>query len=68
MGSTLETIFLSAKNMTASSTTFRPGLASLRDAGTHYHSTVLGHAILLSELDERVRRIKWHLKFEPAGG
>ena len=43
------------------------GLASLRDAVTHYHSTVLGHGILLSELDERVRRIERHLKLEPAG-
>jgi hypothetical protein len=44
------------------------GLASLRDAVTHYHSSVLGHGILISELDERVRRIERHLRFEPAGG
>jgi len=43
------------------------GLASLREAVTHYHSTVLGHGILISELDERVRRIERHLKLEPAG-
>jgi ABC-type transporter Mla subunit MlaD len=43
------------------------GLASLRDAVTHYHSSVLGHGILISELDERVRRIERHLKLEPAG-
>ena len=42
------------------------GLASLRDALTHYHSTVLGHGILISELDERVRRIERHLRLEPA--
>ena len=44
------------------------GLASLRDAVTHYHSSVLGHGLLISELDERVRRIERHLKLEPAGG
>ena len=44
------------------------GLGSLREAVTHYHSTVIGHGILISELDERVRRIERHLKFEPAGG
>ena len=44
------------------------GLASLRDAVTHYHSSVLGHGFLISELDERVRRIERHLKLEPAGG
>jgi ABC-type transporter Mla subunit MlaD len=42
------------------------GLASLRDAVTHYHSSVLGHGLLISELDERVRRIERHLKLEPA--
>ena len=44
------------------------GLASLRDAVTHYHSSVLGHGLLISELDERVRRIERHLKLVPAGG
>jgi ABC-type transporter Mla subunit MlaD len=43
------------------------GLASLRDAVTHYHSSVLGHGLLISELDERVRRIERHLRIEPAG-
>ena len=44
------------------------GLASLRDAVTHYHSSVLGHGMLISELDERVRRIERHLKLESTGG
>jgi hypothetical protein len=44
------------------------GLSSLREAITHYHSTVIGHGILISELDERVRRIERHLRLEPAGG
>jgi hypothetical protein len=43
------------------------GLGSLREAVTHYHSTVIGHGILISELDERVRRIERHLRLEPAG-
>ena len=43
------------------------GLASLRAAVTHYHSSVIGQGILISELDERVRRIERHLKLEPAG-
>jgi hypothetical protein len=29
---------------------------------------VLGHGMLISELDERVRRIEGHLKLAPAGG
>jgi hypothetical protein len=44
------------------------GLTLLREAVTHYHSTVIGHGILISELDERVRRIERHLNLEPAGG
>ena len=37
------------------------GLAGLRRAVTEYHASVLGHGILISELDERVRRIELHL-------
>ena len=43
-------------------------IAGLREAVTHYHATVLGHGILYSELDERVRRIERHLKLGPAAG
>ena len=43
------------------------GLGDLRTAVTNYHSTVLGHGILISELDERVRRIERHPKLEPTG-
>jgi hypothetical protein len=42
------------------------GLSDLRSAVTNYHGAVLGHGIMLSELDERVRRIERHLKLEPA--
>lgn len=41
-------------------------IAGLREAVTHYHATVLGHGILYSELDQRVRRIERHLKLGPA--
>ena len=40
-------------------------IAGLREAVTNYHATVLGHGLLISELDERVRRIERHLKLEP---
>jgi signal transduction histidine kinase len=42
------------------------GLSSLRRAVTEYHASVLGHGILISELDERVRRIEQHLNLTPA--
>jgi len=40
-------------------------LASLRRAVTEYHSSVLGHGILISELDARVGRIEQHLSLPP---
>ncbi len=39
---------------------------SLREAVTSYHASVLGHGILISELDARVRRIEHHLDLPPA--
>ena len=41
------------------------GLAGLRRAVTEYHASVLGHGILISKLDERVRRIELHLNLPP---
>ena len=43
------------------------GLASLRETVAHYHSTVVGHGILYSEIEERVRRIERHLRLESTG-
>lgn len=39
---------------------------SLPEAVTSYHASVLGHGILISELDARVRRIEHHLDLPPA--
>ena len=41
-------------------------LADLRATVTNYHGAVLGHGMLISELDERVRRIERHLRLEPS--
>jgi len=41
-------------------------VTGLRETMTHYHATVLGHGILYSELEERVRRIERHLRLESA--
>jgi hypothetical protein len=43
------------------------GLSDLRAAVTNYHGAVLGHGVILSELEERVRRIERHLRLEPTG-
>ena len=44
----------------------RPGRIA-RDVDP-YHASVLGHGILISELEERVRRIERHLHLKPASG
>ena len=36
-------------------------IAGLRRAVVEYHSAVLGHGVLISELEARVRRIESHL-------
>jgi hypothetical protein len=41
--------------------------ADLRGAVTEYHATVVGHGILYSELEQRLRRIERHLNLDPAG-
>jgi chromosome segregation ATPase len=44
------------------------GLTDLRETLTHYHASVLGHGVIISELEERVRRIERHLHLDPAAG
>jgi len=36
-------------------------LAELRQTVTHYHSSVIGHGILISDLEARVRRVEERL-------
>ena len=42
------------------------GQISLRQTLTMYHASVMGHGILFSELEARVRRIEDHLHLSPA--
>jgi signal transduction histidine kinase len=39
-------------------------IATLRRAVMEYHSTTIGHGVLYSEIDDRVRRIERHLKLD----
>ncbi len=39
-------------------------ITTLRRAVMEYHSTTIGHGVLYSEIDERVRRIEQHLKLD----
>ncbi len=36
-------------------------LAELRQTITHYHSSIVGHGILISDLEARIRRVEEHL-------
>ncbi len=40
----------------------------LNRAVMEYHSSAIGHGILFTELEERVRRIEKHLNLAPPGG
>ncbi len=42
------------------------GQIGLRQTLIEYHASVLGHGILISELEDRVRRIERHLSLPPA--
>jgi hypothetical protein len=41
------------------------GQVTLRQTLTQYHASVMGHGILFSELEHRVRRIEEHLNLPP---
>ena len=46
-------------------TELKRDMMNLREALTEYHSSVLGHGILISDLDERLRRIERQLGITP---
>ncbi|HSV28557.1 MAG TPA: hypothetical protein VLL76_03335 [Candidatus Omnitrophota bacterium] len=41
-------------------------LAGVRQTLTEYHASVLGHGVMISDLEDRVRRIERHLNLPPA--
>jgi len=43
----------------------REQIAGLRRAVVEYHSVVIGHGVLISELEARVRRVEQHLDLPP---
>jgi hypothetical protein len=40
-------------------------IAGLRRAVMEYHSSAIGHGVLFTEIDERVRKIEQHLNLRP---
>ena len=39
-------------------------ISQVNSAVIQYHSTTVGHGVLIGELDERLRRVEQHLKLE----
>ena len=42
-------------------------IAGLRRAVMEYHSSAIGHGVLFTEIEERVRNIEQHLNLTPPG-
>jgi hypothetical protein len=42
-------------------------IVGLRRAVIDYHTSTIGHGVLISELEARLRRVETHLGLEPAG-
>lgn len=40
-------------------------IVGLRRAVVEYHTTVVGHGVLISDMEGRLRRVEQHLKLEP---
>ena len=45
----------------------REQITGLRRAVIEYHSTVVGHGLIISELEERLRRVEQHLNLPSIG-
>ena len=43
----------------------REQIVGLRRAVIEYHSSVVGHGLLISEHEERIRRLEQHLNLPP---
>ncbi len=52
-------------SLRADFSSLRAEVGGVRQAVTQYHSSVLGHGILISELEARVRRVEDHLHLPP---
>jgi len=50
-----------ASDMLAMQRDTREQIVGLRRAVIEYHSAVVGHGVIISELEERVRRLEQHL-------
>lgn len=42
-------------------------IATLRRAVMEYHSSAIGHGVLISEFEDRLRRVEPHLNLSPPG-
>ena len=52
-------------NVEAGDKATRDQIVGLRRAVVEYHSAVIGHGVLISDLEARVRRVEQHLDLPP---
>ena len=52
-------------NLEAGDKATREQIVGLRRAVVEYHSAVIGHGVLISDLEARVRRVEQHLDLPP---
>jgi len=62
----LDDLTRDVKDLTRGVNELHDGQTTLRQTLTEYHSSVIGHGILFSQLEDRVRRIEHHLNLPPA--
>lgn len=53
-------------NLTRDVNDLKHGQTTLRQTLAEHHSSVMGHRILIGDLEDRVRRIAQHLNLSPA--
>ena len=54
-----------ASDMTALEKRLSEQIVGLRRAVMEYHSSTIGHGVLITELEERLRRVEQHLNLPP---
>ena len=62
---TMTTMRAEMSAMRTEMSAMRTDLIDLRQAVTHYHSSVIGHGILISDLEARMRRVEERLDLSP---
>lgn len=64
-GRRLDELTGEVRSLRSDVTGLRADVTGLRQAVVEYHSAVIGHGVLISELEARMRRVEQHLNLPP---